>query len=70
LVLVKPQFEASKPEVDKGAGVIIDDAIRQRCIAEVREAFVRYGVRPRGEVESAVAGPAGNREHWLRLTRE
>ena len=70
LVLVKPQFEATKAEVDKGAGVIIDDAIRQRCIAEVREAFVRYGVQPRGEVESAVAGPAGNREHWLRLTRE
>ena len=50
--------------------MIIDDAIRQRCIAEVREAFVRHGVQPRGEVESAGAGPAGNREQWLRLTRE
>lgn len=70
LVLVKPQFEATKAEVDKGAGVIVDDAIRRRCIAEVREAFARHGAQPRGEVESAVAGPAGNREHWLRLTRE
>ena len=66
LVLVKPQFEAEKHEVDKGAGVITDDVIRWRCIDSVRTALERAGATVVGEVESAVPGPAGNREHWLR----
>lgn len=66
LVLVKPQFEALKHEVDKGAGVIADEAIRRRCIDTVRTTLERQGATVIGEVESAVPGPAGNREHWLR----
>ncbi len=66
LVLVKPQFEATKAEVDRGEGVITDEAIRKRCIDTVRDALTACGARPVGDVESAVPGPAGNREHWLR----
>jgi 23S rRNA (cytidine1920-2'-O)/16S rRNA (cytidine1409-2'-O)-methyltransferase len=65
LLLVKPQFEATKPEVDKGGGVISDEAIRRRCIEEVTDAYTDAGASLVGEVESAVQGPAGNREHWL-----
>lgn len=39
ILLVKPQFEAEKSEVDKGAGVIRDSEIHQRTIAQVVEAF-------------------------------
>jgi len=69
LVLVKPQFEATKAEVDRGGGVITDDVIRRRCIDEVAEALTLANARVIGDVESAVAGPAGNREHWLLASR-
>ncbi len=66
LVLVKPQFEARKEEVDRGRGVITDESIRARCIDTVRAALDLAGATVVGEVGSAVPGPAGNREHWLR----
>lgn len=69
LVLVKPQFEATKAEVDRGGGVITDDAIRRRCIDEVGASLTLASARIVGDVESAVAGPAGNREHWLLAIR-
>lgn len=69
LLLVKPQFEASKQEVDRGGGVIRDPDVRRRCIDEVALAIREIGGEVVGEVESAVAGPAGNREHWLRAHR-
>jgi len=70
LLLVKPQFEATKEEVDKGSGVISDEAIRQRCIGAVRASLERLGARFVAEVECAVPGPAGNREHWLQVTAQ
>lgn len=69
LLLVKPQFEASKQEVDRGGGVIRDSDIRRRCIDEVSQAVRDVGGEVVDEVESAVAGPAGNREHWLLVHR-
>lgn len=66
LLLVKPQFEASKQEVDRGGGVISDPAVRQRCIDEVAFSLTQHGAVILGDVESGVPGPAGNREHWLR----
>lgn len=69
LLLVKPQFEAAKHEVDRGGGVIRDPDVRRRCIDEVAQAIREIGGEVVGEVESAVPGPAGNREHWLRVHR-
>lgn len=68
LLLVKPQFEATKAESDRGAGVITDETVRRRCIEEVKAACLVGGARPIGEVECAIRGPAGNREHWLRVS--
>lgn len=70
LLLVKPQFEATKEEADKGSGVITDESIRQRCVRTVRDSFERLGARVVAEVECAVPGPAGNREHWLQVTAQ
>jgi len=69
LLLVKPQFEASKQEVDRGGGVISDLAVRQRCIDEVASSITQHGASVVGDVESGVPGPAGNREHWLRAVK-
>lgn len=69
LLLVKPQFEATKADVDRGGGVIRDEDVRRRCIDEVSASVRQEGAEVVGDVESAVAGPAGNREHWLRVRR-
>jgi 23S rRNA (cytidine1920-2'-O)/16S rRNA (cytidine1409-2'-O)-methyltransferase len=70
LLLVKPQFEATKEEVDKGSGVIADDVVRRRCVDTVRQSLERIGARFVADVECSVPGPAGNREHWLQVTAQ
>lgn len=61
--LIKPQFEAGKAEVGKGAGVIRDPEIHRRVLAEIED-FVgtRRDLKWRGVVESPILGPAGNKE--------
>jgi 23S rRNA (cytidine1920-2'-O)/16S rRNA (cytidine1409-2'-O)-methyltransferase len=66
LVMVKPQFEVGRAQVGKG-GVVRDDADRAAAVARVREAGVALGYAARGEAESRLAGPAGNREVFLWL---
>jgi len=66
LVLVKPQFEVGRERVGKG-GVVRDDADRAAAVARVRAAAEELGYRARGEAESRLAGPKGNREVFLRL---
>ncbi len=66
LVLVKPQFEVGRDEVGKG-GVVRDDALRARAVADVREAARGLGYRALGEADSRLPGPSGNREIFLYL---
>jgi 23S rRNA (cytidine1920-2'-O)/16S rRNA (cytidine1409-2'-O)-methyltransferase len=67
IVLVKPQFEATREEADRHAGVIRDDAIHERVCAEVADAFAAAGFEPRGRVESPIRGGKGNTEFLLRF---
>jgi 23S rRNA (cytidine1920-2'-O)/16S rRNA (cytidine1409-2'-O)-methyltransferase len=69
VALVKPQFEAGKAEVDKGQGIIRDDAVRLRVLDEVRTFALRElpGATVRGEMDSPVHGADGNREFLLGL---
>jgi 23S rRNA (cytidine1920-2'-O)/16S rRNA (cytidine1409-2'-O)-methyltransferase len=67
LVLVKPQFEVGREKVGKG-GVVRDDADRAAAVERVRRAAEALGYRPRGEAESRLPGPKGNREVFLRLS--
>ncbi|HWA28972.1 MAG TPA: TlyA family RNA methyltransferase [Lacunisphaera sp.] len=71
VALVKPQFEAGKAEVDKGQGVIRDDTVRARVLADVRDFAVRElpGAIVRGEMPCPVHGADGNREFLLGLTK-
>ena len=70
ILLVKPQFEAEKSEVDKGAGVIRDVDIHQRTIGQVVEAFESLGMHNSGLIESPLRGADGNTEFLLHLRRE
>jgi 23S rRNA (cytidine1920-2'-O)/16S rRNA (cytidine1409-2'-O)-methyltransferase len=66
LVLVKPQFEVGRERVGKG-GVVRDDADRAAAVLRVRQAAEASGYAVRGEAESRLAGPKGNREVFLLL---
>ena len=68
LVLVKPQFEAGREQVEAG-GVVRDPNVHASCVARVALWAVAHGLRVRGVVRSPLVGPAGNREFflWLRV---
>ena len=64
VALVKPQFEVGKGEVGKG-GVVRDEAKRAAAVDRVRAAMTHVGLEVRGESESVLPGPKGNREIFL-----
>lgn len=67
VALIKPQFEAGKAEADRGAGVITDPAIHARVMRELKEFAGARGWHWRGDVESPLLGPAGNKEFLVLL---
>lgn len=71
IALVKPQFEAGKAEVDRGQGIIRDDVVRERVLAEVRAFALSElpGAEMHGECECPIHGADGNREYLLGLRR-
>ena len=68
LIMVKPQFELPAAEVGLG-GVVRDDDARLRAAASVAVAAAELGWQVRGQADSQVAGPQGNREIFLLLDR-
>jgi 23S rRNA (cytidine1920-2'-O)/16S rRNA (cytidine1409-2'-O)-methyltransferase len=70
VALIKPQFEAGKAEVRRGAGVITDPAVHARVVRELRE-FVsaQPGLRWRAVTESPLTGPAGNKEFLVLIEK-
>lgn len=67
VVLVKPQFEASRAEADRGAGVIRDPAIWARVLTEVRGTLDDAGATIMGGMSSPVRGRSGNVEFVLHV---
>ena len=71
VALVKPQFEAGKAEVDRGAGVISDPTVHTRVLEElqawIRE-FTPFHVK--GLTDSPIYGRDGNREFLIYLGLE
>jgi 23S rRNA (cytidine1920-2'-O)/16S rRNA (cytidine1409-2'-O)-methyltransferase len=63
VTLVKPQFEAGRDEVGKH-GVVRDETVRARVLAEVIEAAEALGLEARGHTSSPIEGMEGNLE-WL-----
>jgi len=65
IALVKPQFEAGREEVTRGKGVIRDEAVRMAAVGRVRDAISESGFELKGEADSVLEGPKGNRERFI-----
>lgn len=65
VLLVKPQFEATKAEASDGRGVIRDAGVHQRVVAEVGAAVEHVGASVQGVVPSPVQGTHGNTEFLM-----
>ena len=61
IVLIKPQFEASKHEIGAG-GIVRDDKIRQIIVDTVIEGIKNYGFEFVGVTDSPISGAKGNKE--------
>jgi 23S rRNA (cytidine1920-2'-O)/16S rRNA (cytidine1409-2'-O)-methyltransferase len=68
VLLVKPQFEAGRQEVDRGRGIITDPAIHDRVRDEVATALVAAGCEVVGWTDSPIRGADGNREFLVHAT--
>jgi 23S rRNA (cytidine1920-2'-O)/16S rRNA (cytidine1409-2'-O)-methyltransferase len=68
VALVKPQFEVGRERVGKG-GVVRDPALRAEAVARIRAAAQAAEFAVRGEAESVLPGPKGNREIFLWLEK-
>jgi 23S rRNA (cytidine1920-2'-O)/16S rRNA (cytidine1409-2'-O)-methyltransferase len=62
VALVKPQFEASRPEASRGRGVIRDPAVWRRVLGEVTAAFAAADATMMGIMVSPLRGADGNVE--------
>jgi len=72
IALVKPQFEARKEEVDAGRGIIRDEAIHERVLAEIRDFALKElpGAKLIGTMDSPIKGTDGNREFLIGLLKK
>lgn len=68
VVLVKPQFEAGRADVSRGAGVVRDPAVWRSALLGVVDAMVAAGAAMMGLMVSPLRGAEGNVEFllWLR----
>lgn len=70
VLLVKPQFEATKQEADRGSGVISDPLVWRRTVEEVIGALDGAGAAIMGAMCSPLRGSHGNVEFLLHAVRE
>lgn len=68
VLLVKPQFEATREESAPGAGVITNPDIQRRVVLEVLGAAADKGFNTLGVIRSPLRGPSGNEEFLAWLT--
>ncbi len=68
VALVKPQFEVGRDRVGKG-GVVRDDADRAAAVTAVCAVATTQGLVVRGQADSVLPGPKGNREVFVWLEK-
>ena len=66
IALVKPQFEAGREDVGEG-GLVLDPAVHQRVVDEIRAAARAVGLEPVAMTPSPITGATGNQEFLLHL---
>jgi 23S rRNA (cytidine1920-2'-O)/16S rRNA (cytidine1409-2'-O)-methyltransferase len=69
VVLIKPQFEASKEEIGAG-GIVRDDNVRQAIVNVVVKGIEQYGFEFVGVVDSPITGTKGNKEFLAYFLRK
>jgi 23S rRNA (cytidine1920-2'-O)/16S rRNA (cytidine1409-2'-O)-methyltransferase len=69
VVLVKPQFEASRAAVGKG-GIVRDAQAQLEAVEKVRRAAMELGGAQTDSIESPILGAEGNREFLLHAAFE
>jgi 23S rRNA (cytidine1920-2'-O)/16S rRNA (cytidine1409-2'-O)-methyltransferase len=65
IALIKPQFEAGKAEVGKGKGVIRDEQVHRRVLAEILAFAGDHELKVHGLMRSPILGPKGNAEFLM-----
>jgi 23S rRNA (cytidine1920-2'-O)/16S rRNA (cytidine1409-2'-O)-methyltransferase len=68
VLLVKPQFEAGRPDIGKG-GVVRDPLVHRRVLGEVSAELAATGLTPVAVVRSPLRGARGNVEFLLHCDR-
>jgi 23S rRNA (cytidine1920-2'-O)/16S rRNA (cytidine1409-2'-O)-methyltransferase len=69
VALVKPQFEAGKAEVDRGAGIITDPEVHNRVLQDLQAWITQHTpFRIQGLTDSPIYGRDGNREFLFHLS--
>ena len=64
-ILVKPQFEAGRKDIEKG-GVVRDENVRKRCVDEIAEFATKELSYSLVEImPSPILGPKGNQEFMV-----
>jgi 23S rRNA (cytidine1920-2'-O)/16S rRNA (cytidine1409-2'-O)-methyltransferase len=63
ILLLKPQFEASKEIADKFRGIITDEKIRDEIIKDLLEKLSKSGLQLKERIESPIKGTKGNVEY-------
>ncbi|MBM3710127.1 MAG: TlyA family RNA methyltransferase, partial [Actinobacteria bacterium] len=69
VLLIKPQFEVSKHEVEN-KGVIKSKTLHLKALLKVVEFILKFNVEIKGLVFSKVKGRKGNIEYWLYLIKK
>jgi 23S rRNA (cytidine1920-2'-O)/16S rRNA (cytidine1409-2'-O)-methyltransferase len=67
IVLIKPQFEATKTQSSQGKGVIKDPAIHKQVLFDVLQFAENEGYQIAGLMQSPIMGPKGNKEFFAEL---
>ena len=69
VALIKPQFELTKREVDRGKGVIRDPELHRKAIMKVLNFARSIGLYPEKLTLSKPRGPKGNKEFLVLLSQ-
>jgi len=69
LILVKPQFEVGRGQVDKG-GIVRDAGLRAEAVARVARTFEELGFDRIGSAQSVLPGAGGNQEYFVHAAWE
>ena len=69
VLLIKPQFEAEKNEIQKG-GVVKDENIHKKIIEDIKEFAKNLSLETLGVIKSPIQGAKqGNTEYLIYLRR-